>query len=139
MQIITHSPEQTEQAGADFAKTLHPGDVITLDGDLGAGKTAFARGVLRGLGYSGRVTSPTFAIANEYATPGGVVVHFDLYRILEQDALFDLGFEEYLDDSRIILIEWSANAGQLLPAHHKSVRLCYGTCPDERLLEIEEI
>lgn len=121
MQIITHSPEQTEQAGADFAKTLHPGDVITLDGDLGAGKTAFARGVLRGLGYSGRVTSPTFAIANEYATPGGVVVHFDLYRILEQDALFDLGFEEYLDDSRIILIEWSANAGQLLPAHHKSV------------------
>ena len=93
MQIITHSPEQTEQAGADFAKTLRPGDVVTLDGDLGAGKTAFARGVLRGLGYPGRVTSPTFAIANEYSAPDGTVVHFDLYRILDEEALFELGFE----------------------------------------------
>lgn len=139
MQIITHSPEQTEQAGADFAKTLKPGDVVTLDGDLGAGKTAFARGVLRGLGYPGRVTSPTFAIANEYSAPDGTVVHFDLYRILDEEALFELGFEEYLDGTRILLIEWSENAGGLLPAHHKSVRLAYGEQPDDRLLEIEEI
>ena len=139
MQIITHSPEQTEQAGADFAKTLKPGDVVTLDGDLGAGKTAFARGVLRGLGYPGRVTSPTFAIANEYSAPDGTVVHFDLYRILDEEALFELGFEEYLDGTRILLIEWSENAGGLLPAPHKSVRLTYGEPPDARLLEIEEI
>lgn len=139
MQIITHSPEQTEQAGADFAKTLRPGDVVTLDGDLGAGKTAFARGVLRGLGYPGRVTSPTFAIANEYSAPDGTVVHFDLYRILDEEALFELGFEEYLDGTRILLIEWSENAGGLLPAQHKSVRLTYGEQPDDRLLEIEEI
>lgn len=139
MQIITHSPEQTEQAGADFAKTLRPGDVVTLDGDLGAGKTAFARGVLRGLGYPGRVTSPTFAIANEYSAPDGTVVHFDLYRILDEEALFELGFEEYLDGTRILLIEWSENAGGLLPAYHKSVRLTYGEQPDDRLLEIEEI
>lgn len=139
MQIITHSPEQTEQAGADFAKTLRPGDVVTLDGDLGAGKTAFARGVLCGLGYPGRVTSPTFAIANEYSAPDGTVVHFDLYRILDEEALFELGFEEYLDGTRILLIEWSENAGGLLPAHHKSVRLTYGEQPDDRLLEIEEI
>ena len=139
MQIITHSPEQTGQAGADFAKTLKPGDVVTLDGDLGAGKTAFARGVLRGLGYPGRVTSPTFAIANEYSAPDGTVVHFDLYRILDEEALFELGFEEYLDGTRILLIEWSENAGGLLPVHHKSVRLTYGEQPDDRLLEIEEI
>ena len=126
MQIITHSPEQTEQAGADFAKTLRPGDVVTLDGDLGAG-------------YPGRVTSPTFAIANEYSAPDGTVVHFDLYRILDEEALFELGFEEYLDGTRILLIEWSENAGGLLPAHHKSVRLTYGEQPDDRLLEIEEI
>ena len=88
MQIISHSPEDTERAGADFAQTLRPGDVVTLDGDLGAGKTAFARGVLRGLGYTGRVTSPTFAIANEYSAPGGAVVHFDLYRVLGEEALF---------------------------------------------------
>lgn len=139
MQIITHSPEQTEQAGAEFALTLHPGDVVTLDGDLGAGKTAFARGVLRGLGYTGRVTSPTFAIANEYSAPGGTVAHFDLYRILDEEALFELGFEEYLDGTRILLIEWSENAGALLPARRKSVRLTYGAQPDGRLLEIEEI
>ena len=105
----------------------------------GAGKTAFARGVLRGLGYPGRVTSPTFAIANEYGAPDGTVVHFDLYRILDEEALFELGFEEYLDGTRILLIEWSENAGGLLPVHHKSVRLTYGEQPDDRLLEIEEI
>ena len=121
MQIISHSPEDTERAGADFAQTLQPGDVVTLDGDLGAGKTAFARGVLRGLGYTGRVTSPTFAIANEYSAPGGAVVHFDLYRILGEEALFELGFEEYLDRERILLNEWSKNAGALLPAKHRAV------------------
>ncbi len=135
---ITHSPEETEQAGADFAATLVSGDVVTLDGDLGAGKTAFARGVLRGLGYTGRVTSPTFAIANEYTVPQGNVVHFDLYRILDEEALFELGFEEYLDGKRILLIEWSENAGELLPEAHKSVKLTYGTEPEMRQLEIEE-
>lgn len=134
----THSPEETEQAGADFAASLVPGDVVTLDGDLGAGKTAFARGVLRGLGYTGRVTSPTFAIANEYAVPVATVVHFDLYRILDEEALFELGFEEYLDDRHILLIEWSENAGALLPDAHKSVKLTYGTEPEMRQLEIEE-
>ena len=138
MQIISHSPEDTERAGADFAQTLRPGDVVTLDGDLGAGKTAFARGVLRGLGYTGRVTSPTFAIANEYRAPGGAVVHFDLYRILGEEALFELGFEEYLDGERILLIEWSEHAGALLPAKHRAVRLTYGAGPEDRLLEIEE-
>ena len=138
MQIISHSPEDTERAGADFAQTLRPGDVVTLDGDLGAGKTAFARSVQRGLGYTGRVTSRTFAIANEYSAPGGAGVHFDLYRILGEEALFELGFEEYLDGERILLIEWSENAGALLPAGHKSVRLTYGAGPEDRLLEIEE-
>ena len=69
MEYITHSPEETEALGAKFALSLHPGDVVAFSGDLGAGKTAFTRGVLRGLGYTGRVTSPTFAIANEYETP----------------------------------------------------------------------
>ena len=139
MQIITHSPEQTEQAGADFAKTLRPGDVVTLDGDLGAGKTAFARGVLRGLGYPGRVTSPTFAIANEYSAPDGTVVHFDLYRILDEEALFELGFEEYLDGTRILLIEWSENATDILPENHKSVHISYGNAENDWLVTIEEV
>ena len=135
---ITHSPEETEQAGAEFAASLLSGDVVTLDGDLGAGKTAFARGVLRGLGYDGRVTSPTFAIANEYALPVATVVHFDLYRILDEEALVEIGFEEYLDGKHILLIEWSENAGALVPDRHKSVKLTYGTEPEMRQLEIEE-
>ena len=83
MEYITHSPEETEALGAEYAKSLKAGDVVAFSGDLGAGKTAFTRGVLHGLGYEGRVTSPTFAIANEYETPTVKVAHFDLYRILD--------------------------------------------------------
>ena len=103
MEYITHSPEETEALGAEYAKSLKAGDVVAFSGDLGAGKTAFTRGVLHGLGYEGRVTSPTFAIANEYETPTVKVAHFDLYRILDSEALFEIGFDEYLDGSRIVL------------------------------------
>ena len=112
MEYITHSPEETEALGAEYAKSLKAGDVVAFSGDLGAGKTAFTRGVLHGLGYRGRVTSPTFAIANEYETPTVKVAHFDLYRILDSEALFEIGFDEYLDGSRIVLIEWSENAAR---------------------------
>ena len=138
MKIITHSPEETEALGARYAAGLRPGAVVALEGELGAGKTAFARGVLRGLGYEGRVTSPTFAIANEYDAPGGMVAHFDLYRILDEEALFELGFEEYLDGERILLIEWSENAGALLPEAHRTVQITYGAADDTRILEIGE-
>ena len=139
MQYTTHSPEETEALGADYAKQLHPGDVVAFSGDLGAGKTAFTRGVLRGLGYAGRVTSPTFAIANEYETPGGRVAHFDLYRILDSEALFEIGFEEYLDGSRIVLIEWSENAADILPKSHKTVHIQYGNSENDRTVTIEEV
>ena len=138
MEYHTHSPEQTEQLGADFAKTLSPGDIVAFSGDLGAGKTAFSRGVLRGLGYEGRVTSPTFAIANEYETPGGPVVHLDLYRLLDAEALYEIGFDEYLDGRRIVLIEWSENAGDSLPEIYKTVHISYGNDNNERIVTIGE-
>lgn len=134
MEFLSHSAEETEAIGAQFAKTLLPGDVVTLDGDLGAGKTAFARGVLRGLGYEGRVTSPTFAIANEYDTEAVPVAHFDMYRILSEDALWELGFEDYLDGVRILLIEWSGNIAGVLPARYKTVHIAYGGEPDSRII-----
>ena len=137
MKIITRSPEDTEALGAEYAKTLQPGAVIALEGELGAGKTAFARGVLRGLGYTGRVTSPTFAIANEYDAPGGMVAHFDMYRILDPEALFELGFEEYLDGSRILLIEWSENVREVLPEELKTVRIVYGAEEGTREVTLE--
>ena len=139
MLFYSHSPEETESFGAQYAMSLVPGDVIALEGDLGAGKTAFTRGVLRALGYQGRVTSPTFAIANEYATEKGRVVHFDMYRILDAEALFELGFEEYLDGQSIVLIEWSENIRDALPAHRKIVRITYGDTPENRTIETEEL
>lgn len=139
MQYITHSPEQTEQRGADYAQALAPGDVIAFSGDLGAGKTAFSRGVLRGLGYAGRVTSPTFAIANEYDTAVCPVVHCDLYRILDSDALFELGFDDYLDGRRIVLMEWSERAADILPAAYKTVHIAYGAGENDRIITIGEV
>lgn len=139
MEYLSHSAEETEALGASYAGTLAPGDVVTLDGDLGAGKTAFARGVLRGLGYMGRVTSPTFAIANEYDTAAAPVVHCDMYRILDADALWELGFEDYLDGERILLIEWSTNILRALPARYKTVRIAYGSEPDSRILTTGEV
>lgn len=138
MEFLSHSAEETEAIGAQFAKTLLPGDVVTLDGDLGAGKTAFARGVLRGLGYEGRVTSPTFAIANEYDTEAAPVAHFDMYRILSEDALWELGFEDYLDGARILLIEWSGNIAGMLPVRYKTVHIAYGGEPDSRIITTGE-
>ncbi len=138
IEYISHSPEDTEKIGSEFAKTLKKGDVIAFTGDLGAGKTAFSRGILNGLGYKGRVTSPTFAVANEYHTDLFDVVHFDMYRILEPETLFELGFDEYLDSKRIILIEWSENITDALP-DHKLVSIKYGAEPDDRIITIKEV
>ena len=139
MEYITHSPEETEALGAEYAKSLKAGDVVAFSGDLGAGKTAFTRGVLHGLGYRGRVASPTFAIANEYETPTVKVAHFDLYRILDSEALFEIGFDEYLDGSRIVLIEWSENAADVLPEAYKTVHIAYGDADNDRRITIGEV
>ncbi len=138
MQYLSHSPEETEEFGIQYAAQLRPGDVVALEGALGAGKTAFVRGVLRGLGYQGRVTSPTFAIANEYEACRIPAVHFDLYRILDEEALFELGFMEYLDGRRVLLIEWSENLRDMRPEQMKTVRISYGREPEERTLEMVE-
>lgn len=139
MEYLSNSAEETEEIAAAYARTLRPGDVITLDGDLGAGKTAFARGVLRGLGYTSSVTSPTFAIANEYETAFAPVAHFDMYRILSAEALWELGFDDYLDGARIVLIEWSQNIVNALPPQYKTVCIAYGGAPDSRVITIGEV
>ena len=129
MEYITHSPEETEALGAKFALSLHPGDVVAFSGDLGAGKTAFTRGVLRGLGYTGRVTSPTFAIVNEYETELCRVCHFDMYRILDEDALYDQREDVAEEINEILLhrlknnIRFCPLCGKALPLHHRG-RVC---------------
>ena len=137
--FYSHAPEETEQLGADFAQQL-----------LASGRChrlyrrprrrqnrLFPRHPARSCGYSGRVTSPTFAIVSEYHTEKADVAHFDMYRILDVEALWELGFDEYLDGSRIVLIEWSENIAEAL-SPHKLVSIRYGAQPDDRIITITE-
>ena len=114
MEQITHSVSETEDAGRAFAHTLHSGDVVACFGDLGSGKTAFARGVAAGLGCQGRVTSPTFTIVNEYEGPLPLF-HFDMYRLSDEEELFDIGWEDYLSRRGVCLVEWSERIVGALP------------------------
>ena len=108
MVIITKSEAQTEAAGERFAHEIADGMVVALYGDLGAGKTAFIRGLARGLGVSSSVTSPTFTIVNEYVGARSLY-HFDMYRLGSADELFDIGWEDYRTRPGVIALEWSEN------------------------------
>jgi len=104
--VFTSSEEETESCGEELAGELSPGSVVALYGDLGAGKTAFVRGLARGLGIRESVSSPTFTIVNEY--PGSIpLFHFDMYRLRDEQELFDIGWEDYLDRYGICALEWS--------------------------------
>ena len=109
MQYLSNSPEQTEKIGAALAKILQPGAVLAYRGDLGAGKTAFTRGLARGLGYEEPVTSPTYTIVNEYLGGRLPLFHFDMYRLASSDDLWDIGWEDYLDRGGVCAVEWSEN------------------------------
>ena len=114
MQYLTHSPEQTQELGERFAKVLKPGDVTAFRGDLGAGKTAFTRGIAKGLGIEDMVTSPTFTIVNEYLNGKMPLFHFDMYRLSSSDDLFDIGWEDYLMRGGVCAVEWSENESDAL-------------------------
>ena len=109
MQFITNSPLETEAIGAALSKILTPGTVIAYRGDLGAGKTAFTRGLARGLGVNDPVTSPTYTIVNEYLGGRMPLFHFDMYRLHSADDLWDIGWEDYLERGGICAVEWSEN------------------------------
>ena len=114
MEFITHSPEETEVIGAKLAEKLAPGAVIAYRGDLGAGKTAFTRGLARGLGCTEQVTSPTYTIVNEYLSGRMPLFHFDMYRLSSADDLFDIGWEDYLERGGVCAVEWSENVAEAL-------------------------
>ncbi len=105
---ITHSEGETEALGASLASALPGGTVVAMYGDLGAGKTAFVRGMARGMGLTCRVSSPTFTIVNEYLGERELI-HFDMYRLSGADELFDIGWEDYLTRGAVCAVEWSEN------------------------------
>lgn len=122
--------------GAEFAKELKAGDVIALTGDLGAGKTAMTRAVARGLGITSPVTSPTFTIVQEYEGGRLPLYHFDIYRVHDEDELFEIGFDDYLHGGGVCMIEWADLAEDLLPENTMNLRLSYGEGENERICEI---
>lgn len=136
MEYLSHSPQETEAIGEMLGKTLHGGTVIAYRGGLGMGKTAFTRGLARGLGYAGRVTSPTFTIVNEYS--GKIpLFHFDMYRLPDSDALFDIGWEDYLDRGGVCAVEWSENVADALPEDTLWVTIARGTEDNDRIITLE--
>ena len=137
MEYVSNSPAETENLGAALAERLKPGTVVAFSGDLGAGKTAFVRGMARGLGISERVTSPTFTIVNEYEGGRLPLFHFDMYRLGSSDELFDIGWEDYLVRGGVCAVEWSENVSDAMEGDCIRVDIRRGAHDNQRLITIE--
>lgn len=134
MTVFTNSEAETERAGAEFSAGLPGGSVVALYGDLGAGKTAFVRGMARGMGIAARVSSPTFTIVNEYLGERELY-HFDMYRLADADELFDIGWEDYLRRGGVCAVEWSENVEDAFEGDEVRVRITK-TSDNGRKIEI---
>ena len=114
MTYTTNSPAETEAVGAALGRVIPAGTILAYRGDLGAGKTAFTRGLARGLGCTDMVTSPTYTIVNEYLNGRMPLFHFDMYRLASSDDLWDIGWEDYLERNGVCAVEWSENVADAL-------------------------
>ncbi len=138
MEFITHSAEETEALGERVAASLKAGDVIAYTGELGMGKTAFTRGLARGLSCRGRVSSPTFTIVNEYE--GKLpLFHFDMYRLSCADELFDIGWEDYLARGGICAVEWSERVSDIFDRNTIRISFARGTENESRVITVEGV
>lgn len=139
MDYLTHNEIETEALGETLARRLGPGDVVAYRGDLGAGKTAFTRGLARGLGCTGRVTSPTFTVVNEYEGGRLPLFHFDMYRLGSSEELFGIGWEDYLARGGVCAVEWSENVEDALEEDAVRVDIRRGDGEDWRVIAIEGV
>ena len=139
LEETTHSVAQTQALARRLSERLGPGAFYALSGDLGAGKTAFVAGLCAGLGIRAAVSSPTFAIANEYrdAASGRRLVHLDLYRLSGPEELDSIGWDDYLDSGDAMAVEWPERAGAELPAAAVSIRIRRGPGGGDRTFEID--
>ncbi len=141
------SVEETWGVAREFARLLRPGDVVCLEGDLGAGKTTFTQALACALGAKGRVASPTFCIVREHPIPHGegdgsspaLLVHMDLYRLNGEDDVEAIGWDDYLARGAVIVVEWPERAGSLIPAsaYHVSMRHCDGDSEETRIIKLK--
>ena len=136
---VTNSPEETEELGRRLGETAEPGMVIAFTGDLGAGKTAFTRGLARGLGIRDRVTSPTFTIVNEYEGGRLPLFHFDMYRLGSADELFHIGWEDYLARGGVCAVEWSENVAEAIEDDAVRVDIARGEDDNSRVIRVEGV
>ncbi len=128
------SVEETWALAAQFAEELAPGDVVCLEGDLGAGKTTFTQGVGRALGVKRTVTSPTFCLVAEHPSAKFLLVHMDLYRLRTPDDVLAIGWEDYLSRGAVMFVEWSDRAGDLIPPTARHVSFTFGEGEEERVI-----
>ena len=135
--FIMKSEEDTEKLAREFAKGLRAGDVVALVGDLGAGKTTFTKAAAEGLGVTEKLSSPTFTIVCEYESGRLPLYHFDVYRVNDEDELFEIGFDDYLHGKGVCLIEWANLVEDLLPENTIYVNLSYGSSENERIINIK--
>lgn len=135
-EYLSNSEQETETLGARLGRRVAPGTVIAYTGDLGAGKTAFTRGLARGLGVTDRVTSPTFTIVNEYEGGRLPLFHFDMYRLGSSDELYDIGWEDYLARNGVCAVEWSENVDDALEADAIRVDLRRGDDAGQRRITV---
>lgn len=134
----SHSAKETEQFAADLAAKALPGDVYTLTGDLGVGKTVFAKGFAKGLGITEPVTSPTFTIVQEYLSGRLPLYHFDVYRIGDPDEMEEIGFYDYIDRGGVVLIEWAELIEDVLPENRTEITISKDLAGDDdyRIIEV---
>ncbi len=138
-QFTTHTEEDTVNLGAQISRRLGPNSVVALIGELGTGKTRFAKGICRGLGVREHVASPTFTIVNEYAGRNFRVFHFDWYRLASAAELSEIGYDDYLDRGGICIIEWADRIAGALPPGRIDVRFDFGALENDRVIELETL
>jgi tRNA threonylcarbamoyladenosine biosynthesis protein TsaE len=136
LEIVTRSSEDTRSLGARIGSLLRAGDVVSLSGDLGAGKTVFAKGLAAALGVHDDVVSPTFTLVREYSGVSVPFVHIDVYRLDRFQELHDLGFDELVSGSTVTVVEWGDRISALLPVERLDVMLQFGESDDDRVVSI---
>ena len=138
------SVEETWELAKRLAEELKPGDVVCLEGDLGAGKTTFTQGLAAALGVPGRVNSPTFCIVQEHRSPNhpnlpNLLVHMDLYRLHDEDDVIAIGWEDYLSEGAILVVEWPERAGSLIPPNARHVVFTHLEGEEARRIEFKRV